>query len=499
MLSSERNFQKKNCSAEIQNEINKLIEEKFVKEIPPQQVNHDEPEWYLPIHAVFTPDRSTKIRLVFDASAKGPNGKSLNEHLEKGPNYINSLPNVLIAWRLDHVAYAGDIRKMFNQVLIHPNDQVFHRFLWRTNKEEKPKVYQWVRLNFGDKPAPDIATGAINTLARASQAEYPEAAHELQKHTYVDDIGGSKEDEEKAKRVVEEIDAILGTGKFEVKAWRHSNHENVDQTNENSTNFLGYKWNKVEDTFTFKKQEIASCQKPLTKRECLSTLAQFWDPIGLVLPVTIELRIDLQELWSSGYTWDELLSDDIQDKWMKNIQVLNRLLSFEFERKLKPEQAVGHPEIHGFGDGGEKAYGSVIFLRWKLSNGTFSCVPVMVKAFVAPLKKRSVPRLELMGCLSLVRLYQTCKEALSLVEISDCKTVFWLDSQTVLTWIKSCPKKFKSFVSVRVAEIQESVNVESFKYVKSEDNPADALTKGIPDSQLDEWMKGPKFLTLPEE
>ncbi len=62
-------------------------------------------------------------------------------------------------------------------------------------------VYQWVRLNFGDKLAPDIATGAINTLARASQAEYPEAAHELQKHTYVDDIGGSKEDKEKAKRV----------------------------------------------------------------------------------------------------------------------------------------------------------------------------------------------------------------------------------------------------------------------------------------------------------
>ena len=123
----------------------------------------------------------------------------------------------------------------------------------------------------------------------------------------------------------------------------------------------------------------------------------------------------------------------------------------------------------------------------------------MVKAFVAPLKKRSVPRLERMGCLSLVRLYQTCKEALSLVEISDGKTVFWLDSQTVLTWIKSCPKKFKSFVSVRVAEIQESVNVESFKDVKSEDNPADALTKGIPDSLLDEWMKGPKFLTLPKE
>jgi hypothetical protein len=198
MLSTERSFRRKNCLQEIQHEMDKLIEQNFMAEIPPAEVNHKEPEWYLPMHAVFTPERSTKVRLVFDASAKGPHGKSLNEHLEKGPNYINSLPNVLIAWRLNQVAYAGDIRKMFNQILIHPEDPVFHRFLWRANEEKEPKVYQWIRLNFRDKPAPNIATGVINTLARAAQAEYPEASHELQNHAYVDDIGGSKEDEVQA-------------------------------------------------------------------------------------------------------------------------------------------------------------------------------------------------------------------------------------------------------------------------------------------------------------
>ena len=151
----------------------------------------------LPLQAVSTPDRTTQVRRVFDASAKGPRGKSLNEHLEKGPNYINSLPNVLMAWRFDKVAYTGDVRKMFNQVLIHPDDQVFHRFLWRTNESLKPKVYQWKRLNFGDKPAPDIAAGAIITLAKASQDQYPEAAKELRTHVYVDDIGGSRENEDK--------------------------------------------------------------------------------------------------------------------------------------------------------------------------------------------------------------------------------------------------------------------------------------------------------------
>jgi len=72
-------------------------------------------------------------------------------------------------------------------------------------------------------------------------------------------------------------------------------------------------------------------------------------------------------------------------------------LKFEFSRKLKPDNAVGLPEIHGFCVGGEKAYGSAIFLRWKLAVGSYSCIPLMVKAFVAPLKKKSIPRLELMG------------------------------------------------------------------------------------------------------
>ena len=120
---------------------------------------------------------------------------------------------------------------------------------------------------------------------------------------------------------------------------------------------------------------------------------------------------------------------------------------FEFSRKLKPDNAVVLPEIHGFCNGGEKAHGSAIFLRWNVTDGSYSCIPLMVKAFVAPWKKKSIPRLELMGCLSLARLYSTCKEALQFIEISDCKEVFWIDSQTVLTWLKASPRKFKPFLS----------------------------------------------------
>ena len=54
------------------------------------------------------------------------------------------------------------------------------------NPPPLPTVYQWLRLNFGDKPAPDIASNAIKILAKASQVEFPEAAKELEERTYVD-------------------------------------------------------------------------------------------------------------------------------------------------------------------------------------------------------------------------------------------------------------------------------------------------------------------------
>ena len=161
-----------------------------MKKVPPEQIDHGKPEWYLPLQAVFTPERTTKVRFVFDSSSKGHDGLSLNDYLEKGPNFINSLFDVLAAWRWNKVAFTGDVHKMFNQILAHPEDQVYHRFLWGSTTNDSPTVYQWLRLNFGDKPAPDIATNAINTLAKLSQAEFQEAAKELQDHgTWMISVG----------------------------------------------------------------------------------------------------------------------------------------------------------------------------------------------------------------------------------------------------------------------------------------------------------------------
>ena len=86
-----------------------LLEQDFIMKVPTEELDHSQPERYLPLQAVFTPERTTKVCLVFDTSSKGHNRLSLNDHLEKGPNYINSLPNVYL--------WPGDGTKWLTRVM----------------------------------------------------------------------------------------------------------------------------------------------------------------------------------------------------------------------------------------------------------------------------------------------------------------------------------------------------------------------------------------------
>ena len=91
-----------------------------------------------------------------------------------------------------------------------------------------------MRLNFGDKSAPNIASDAVNFLAKDSQTEFPEAAKELLEHTYVDDVGGSKPIVDEAIQFTSGIDKILGKGQFQIKAW-HSSYKEVDESDGEQT------------------------------------------------------------------------------------------------------------------------------------------------------------------------------------------------------------------------------------------------------------------------
>ena len=89
-------------------------------------------------------------------------------------------------------------------------------------------------------------------------------------------------------------------------------------------------------------------------------------------------------------------------------------------------------------------------------------------------------------------------EMLRYADIEQIPKRFWIDSMTVLSWIKTPPKNFRPFVSARVAEIQETCHPENFHYMCSCDNSEDALTRGINPENHQQWLWGPSFLKLPE-
>ena len=118
------------------------------------------------------------------------------------------------------------------------------------------------------------------------------------------------------------------------------------------------------------------------------------------------------------------------------------------------------------------------------------------KSRVAPLKRLTIPRLELQGAVLASRL---CKTIVEESRFKFDKVVLFLDSKIVLAWMRSEARKFKTFVSVRVGEIQSNTNPAQWKYVPGELNVADDVSHGIAaQSLVERWQHGPKFLRLPE-
>ncbi|CAC5404640.1 unnamed protein product [Mytilus coruscus] len=92
---------------------------------------HSGPVHYIPHHEVLKPEsKSTPLRIVFNSSSSYM-GHTLNDYWAKGSNVINDLLAVLIRFRQEFIALAGDISKMYNAIRLSSLDQHTHRFVWR--------------------------------------------------------------------------------------------------------------------------------------------------------------------------------------------------------------------------------------------------------------------------------------------------------------------------------------------------------------------------------
>ncbi|XP_050305576.1 uncharacterized protein LOC126742816 [Anthonomus grandis grandis] len=248
----------------------------------------DSVEYYMPHHGVFKQsDLSTKLRVVFNASAPTSTGISLNDLQMTGPIIQRDLLSILLDFRMRSIVISSDIKMMYRQVLVSPEDRKLQRILWRTSPNETIKTYELNTVTYGTTAASFLAIRCLHQVADECENEHPIIANIIRNNMYVDDLLASVDSEEDAKYIVENISKILFKRGFELRKWK-SNKKNVLLGNHSDSNVvefsvnkegesktLGLLWGCDRDILTYKIRIIQNqnYDNYITKQTILSTIA----------------------------------------------------------------------------------------------------------------------------------------------------------------------------------------------------------------------------------
>ena len=492
------------------NEMHKLIKASTVKEVT-HEVTSDE-EWYIPHHLV---KHNGKDRIVFNCSHQYL-GQSLNQYLLPGPTLGASLLGVLLRFREHSVAVSGDIKGMFHQVHLLPEDRSLLRFLWRDLKvDEPPRTFEWQVLPFGTTCSPCCAAYALQRHVLNQTQPDDNLRFTVENCFYVDNCLQSVRTPGEAKLLVDKLRDLLASAGFELRQWacndpkvlshlpEEARSESLDlwlahDKSDPMESTLGLGWNWGTDSLGYKHRPV-TYEAP-TLRNIYRVLATQYDPLGYLLPFSTRAKLIIRQLWDKQRGWDDPnLPAELLQAWSSWEAELKYLPLITFPRAYLytgSEFGGATHEVHIFADASERAYGAVAYMRTEDSTGQIHLAFILARSRVAPKRLHSVPRLELCAALVAAQLAGILERELTLKITS---TRLWSDSTTVLTWLESQSCRYKVFVGARVAEIQELTKNCTWHYVDSANNPADDLTRGKTLETLtkpNRWSHGPPFLYL---
>lgn len=460
---------------------------------------------FLPHFAVVREDSVTSnVRIVFDASVKTQSGISLNDIQYPGPAIQNDIFGIMLRFREHRFVVIADVAKMYRQILIHPDERYLQNIVWRSDPHKAISIYELQTVTYGTTSAPYLAIKCIKKLALDNKDNFPIASELIDRDMYVDDLITGFDDEQQGILACNQISDILKSTSFSLRKWASNSKMILNGLKDTSDEFsilnlgendviktLGIQWLSQPDLLSFKVTSISK-QYPVTKRNLLSTIARIYDPLGLVSPSIILVKILIQRLWSLKLGWDDVVPPDLGVKWNLFQCQLNTLNNIKIPRYIKCDNPT-NIEIHGFSDASMEAYSAVVYVRSLDVLGNVCVRLLCSKTKVAPVKVLTIPRLELCGALILARLVKRISDSL----INSFKIFYWCDSQIVLSWLNSEAGRLQVFVSNRVAEIQRLSDISHWSYINTKENPADVASRGVlPEALLGckMWWDGPLFL-----
>ena len=546
---------------EILEEYDNVIKDQLQKGIV-ERVDEAEPGevgkvHYLPHHVVIRRDKeTTRLRVVYDASSKS-NGISLNSCLYTGPSLSKNILDILIRFRSFKVAMISDIEKAFLMVSIAEVDRNVLRFLWVDDiSKDKPEIItlRFTRVVFGVSSSPFLLNATIAHHIGQYELVDPAFVEKFSENIYVDDLSAGGTDVDETYEFYVKSKLRLAEGGFNLRKFMSNSEELMSKIEANESNShrstnststssnasptckaenvenlmkvgeeddsytktklgdgkpiinqreqkrLGLHWNNETDCFLFDLKSLAKNARKCepTKRNIVSVVSSIYDPIGFLSPITIQLKILLQELHERNIAWDESLDGTSKAAWFKLVGEIERVEQMVFPRcyAVGIEDKVVSFSLQGFCDASVKAYAAVIYLRIETLYAVYVRF-VTSKSRVSPLDKQSIPRLELLSALLLAHLIGNVERALKSVVTLD-PSVCWTDSKVSLYWITQVDKEWKQFIQNRVNEIRKLTTVSSWRHCPGHANPADIPSpRGMSPTDIvhsELWNHGPTML-----
>lgn len=414
---------------------------------------------YLPHRAVIRRDKqTTKLRIVYDASAKST-GPSLNDCLHPGPKFDQKILDILNRFRVHRIAITADIEKAFLMISVTPPDREFLRFLWVDDPNKVDPsivVYRFTRVVFGVTSSPFLLNATVRHHLELHSESHGDLVAKVLRSIYVDDVVTGSQSEEQAYSLYVGAKTLLKTGAFNLRKFTTNSSalqakvdaeeaihiEDPSQPSRAAETFsqvtlggaqrlregeqkvLGVAWNVSADQIIFTLEEIADQARRLnpTKRNVTSVIGRFYDPLGFLAPVVICFKVFMQSLFEAKIGWDDTLPEPLITRWRKLVSALSESQPMTLPRCYLDgvTDDILSYQLYGYCDASLSAYAAVIYSLLETEHG-FHMRFVVAKTRVAPLKRQSIPRLELLSAVLLARLMDTTRTSLSLeLEISSC-------------------------------------------------------------------------------
>ncbi|XP_054717268.1 uncharacterized protein LOC129226664 [Uloborus diversus] len=337
-------------------------------------------------------------------------------------------------------------------------------------------------------------------------ARFPKAVDLIIHNFYVDDCLFGAKTQEEAIDLIHELNDLLRRGQFKLHKWCTNNSFVLERLRKSEglsacssstadskfIKVLGLRWNSTLDDITYNIHFSDKHRAFPTKRSILSSVSSIFDPLGWLSPFIITAKILIQDLWKCQLSWDDPVPPELKERWINYSNDISQLEPVTVPRRVLLHEA-SNIELYCFCDASEKAYAAVIYL--KSSDTSSHQVSLLTsKTRVSPLKTISIPRLELCSAVLLVHLLQI---VLSSLHIQIDAIHAFTDSTIVLAWLRSEPSRWQIFVANRFSEIQGILPIQHWRWIPSDQNPADCASRGLLPSELlkfELWWSGSHWL-----